>query len=294
MVAFNRFRKKGKAKAKAKKVVRAPRMTFAQKVNQIIARNVENKYTDTKQTTLPVLTVVGDVASPYNNTFNYLNWSPGSITVGIFDISQGVAINERVGNDIKIKKWILKGMVQPDPSFVGVAPTDRPTTGLKNTQTGYIDIYFGKLLNNLSPPPAQLTNFYQNGAVDISPTSRNQELLYRINKDLYKIYYHKRFKMGTGNGGTTVSNLQFPQSNDFQMTRSFGFDITKYILKNKLLKYDEIVPFPQNPDIQNLTIWAVWHPVVGEVIQNNLPISGDTVKSFYQINLVSYAEYEDA
>lgn len=292
MVAFNRFRKgKGKAKKmpKKSKVVRAPRMSFVQKVQKIIASNVENKYTNTIQTTLPVLTIAGFSAQP--TTYTHLIWSPGTTTYGLWDISQGTAINERVGNSIKIKKWILKGIIQPDPSFVGVASVNNNSNApMGNTTTGYVDVYFGRLLNNLQPPPTTLENFYQNGAVDITPISQNVETLYRVNTDLYKVYFHKRFKMSTGNVGTTTTNLNFPQSNDFNMTRTFGFDITKYILKNKMLKYDELVSFPQNSDIQNLTCWAIWHPATGNPV---LP-SGVQQSSFYSINLLSYGEYEDA
>jgi len=306
MVAFNNFRNRfRKGKGKAKKVAKAkvpPRrggMTFAKRVNAIIARNIENKYTDTKQTTLPVLTMLSGT-SPYsiaNTTYTHLTWTPGSIGVGLLDISQGTAINERVGNTIKIKRWVVKGIVQPNPSYIGVAANTNTNNGqIANTSTGYIDIYFGRLLNNLQPPPTTLENFYQNGAVDITPHSQNIENLYRVNKDLYKVYWHKRFKMSTGNVGTTTTNLNFPQSNDFQMTRSFGFDITKYILKNKQLKYDEVSSFPQQGDLNNLSLWAIWHPAVGNPVLPTPPTypGSNEQRSFYQINLVSYGEFEDA
>jgi len=298
---FNRFRKgKGKAKAKAKKPApqRGGGMTFAQKVQKIIASNVENKYTNTEQTTMTILDISMNRAEPGVNTYQYkhLVWTPGS-TTNIWRITQGVEVNQRVGNNIKIKKWIIKGIVQPDPSFVGVASVrDSSATQLGNTTTGYIDIYCGRPLNNLAPPPVELTNFYQNGNVDITPISQNIENLYRVNKDLYKIYWHKRFKMSTGNVGTTTTNLNFPQSNDFQMTRSFGFDITKYILKNKQLKYDEVSSFPQQGDLNNLSVWAIWHPAVGNPVLPTAPTypGSNEQRSFYQINLVSYGEFEDA
>ena len=287
---FNRFRKnKGKAKAKAKpKAQRAPRMSFAQRVNKIIASNVENKYTNTIQTTIPVLTISKYEGTPA--TYKHLTWTPGSTSTGLWDISQGTAVNARIGNNIKIKRWILKGIIQPHAAFVGVATANNAFAPMGNTFTGYVDVYFGRLLNNLQPPPSSLDNFYQNGAVDITPISENKEMLYRVNKDLYKVYFHKRFKMSTGNVGTTTTNLNFPQSNDFNMTRTFGFDITKYILKNKMLKYDELVAWPQSGDVQNLTLWAIFHPATGDP---TLP-SGIIQNSFYDINLMTYGEFEDA
>lgn len=303
MVAFNRFNKFRKRFQKRPKKVapkRAPPkkggMTFVQKVQKIIASNVENKYTSTEQTTLTIL----DVSSTYNpstlgydNDYKHLVWTPGS-TTNMWRLQQGVEVNQRIANSIKIKKWIIKGIVQPNPDFIGVAPQSGSGTVLGNTSTGYIDIYFGRILSNLAAPTQQLTNFYQNGNVDITPLSKNIELLYRVNRDYYKVYWHKRFKMSTGNVGTTTTNLNFPQSNDFQMTRSFGFDITQYILKNKQLKYDEQGSFPQQGDLNNLSVWAIWHPAVGNP---QLPMNASQhleQQSFYQINLVSYGEFEDA
>lgn len=279
---FNRFRKKG-VKAKAKKVApkRGGGMTFQQKVQKIIASNVENKYTDTKQATLAVLNISG------GTEYKYMTWSPGSPSVQLFDISQGVAINQRIGNGIKIKKWIIKGMIQPNTLIDGTQGVGSRVL-INNTQVGYVDIYFGKYLSNLGIIEPTLINFYQNGNVDITPTSLNQELLYRVNKDLYKVYYHKRFKMGGASQKSPLGN------DNFNLTRSFGFDITKYILKNKQLKYDEIATLPMNVDIHNLTIWAIWHPAVGDAEFVPTPTGVISQQSFYVVNLMSYAEYEDA
>lgn len=276
---FNKFRKgKGKAKAKAK-VVKAPRvppMSFAKRVNQIIARNVENKYTDTKSILL-------DVCTKTTIATTWATWVPGSSATGTFLIPQGDAVNQRDGNSIKLKRWIVKGLIQPTTRSTTVSPA----VIMPNTFTGYVDIYFGRLMNNLTAVPNTLDKMYQSGATDLTPTGAFNEQLFSINKDLYKIHYHKRFKLG---GSSNTSFYTNGQANDFNLTRSFGFDVTKYILKNKHLKFDELSTQPQNPELSNLTFWAVFHSSSGTFVGNS---SIDPQYSFYQIQLMTYAEFED-
>lgn len=284
-----------------KKYSKTPKITFAKKVNAVIARNIENKYSSTILYQAPIMTNVRvtDATVPvpsYTDTNTFFNWSAGASANNMTTISQGVAVNQRIGNKIKIKRWVIKGIIQPNDAFSNTATSGSgPATGkLINTLTGYVDIYFGKLTLNNQPPPAKLTSFYQSGATDVTPTGNTQEQLYNINRDLYKIYYHKRFKMGATNSSLTTATVG--QSNDFGLTRSFGFDITKYVLKNHMLKYDEIATVALDSNMENLTLWAIFHPAVGSV-GITVPLSTNatyTSDSFYELNCMSYFEYEDA
>jgi len=289
--------------------------SFAKRVNSVIARNVENKHTATFTYKAPVGTIVHTLTNPNTNPFTYTKvmssfvWAPG--TAGIWNLVQGTSVQDRIGNKIKIKRWVIKGLIQPNdaldmtPPGTIVAPALSTTGFSQNSQVGYVDLYFGRLVANNTTIPVQLTNFYQSGSTDLTPTGSTQEQLYRVNNDLYKVYYHKRFKMGTGQSffGTGQSLAYMPsgtgaQSNDFNMTRSFGFDITKYVLKNKSLKYDELVSTPQDINIENLCLWSVWHPATGDfatITPNSNVLGNNTInKSFYNINAMSYGEYEDA
>lgn len=250
--------------------------------------------------------------------YTFFNWVAGSSSNAMTTITQGPAVNQRIGNKIKIKRWIIKGIIQPNnaydntPSTAGTPagggqPAVQPVNGkLINTGTGYIDIYFGKLTLNNSAIPDTLQSFFQSGNTDITPTGNTQEQLYNINRDLYKIYYHKRFKMGAtalstiggtfGVGTNTNLGVTIGQSNDFGLTRSFGFDVTKYILKNHSLKFDEISTIALDSNMENLTLFAIFHPVVGNVSRTT-PVLGNVSvysKSFYELNCMSYFEYEDA
>lgn len=290
-----------------------PQISFAKKVNAVIARNVENKYSNTILYKEPVITQLQSMTSGAfgvvtTDPKKFFTWSPGNSANGMTTISQGTAVNQRVGNKIKIKRWIIKGIIQPNNSMSNAPPTGSVTANwsdgkLLNTLCGYVDIYFGKYNLNVAPVDAELTKFYQSGATDYTPTGLTTEQLYNVNRDLYKIYYHKRFKMGansTAHAGTSP-NENAAQSNGFNLTRSFGFDVCKYVLKNHILKFDEAINVALDPNMENLTMWAIFHPAAGNVgltaispIFSPYPATTSLQSSFYEINCMSYFEYEDA
>jgi len=293
MVAFKKFGKFKYKKTAAqymkflknkKPKARAPRMTFAKKVQQIISRNVENKFTDTLTYNDGVART--DAASAYT----FFAWSPGKDATGsrLFNLRQDALQNARVGNTIKLKRWIIKGMIQPVKSA---------TTIMTNSYIGYVDVYFGKLLKNTSPPVNTLVSLYQNGNLATTPTCISTDILQPTNKDAYKVYYRRRFKMGAASDDKTYDNNttmnQHSANNDFKLSATFGFDVCKYILKNKSLKYPDnnasSPPYqaPDNADILNLTIWATFTPQSGQA-------TGATARSLYSIDCLTYAEYEDA
>lgn len=319
MVAIKGKTTPRKYKPNRKKYSKAPKTTFTQKVQKIIASNIENKYTSSVDYRADVSTVTRtrDATGAFLTSAAHYVWAPGSsLSAGMFNIAQGTNIQQRIGNKIKIKRWIIKGMIQPNPDFEqapavpSTAPPPAPggtATGIsQNSFCGYIDLYFGRRMDNLQPVGNDLNKFYQNGALDITPVGNLQELLYPVNKDLYKVYFHKRFKVGAGNGfsgsGPTLAydpQPLVPGANGFGLTKSFGFDVCKYICKNKVLSFDESDTTPQNDSIENVCIWAIFHPAAGNMayveplITTSAP-SATVNKSFYQISAVSYAEYEDA
>lgn len=285
-----------------------PQVSFAKKVNAIIARNVENKYSTTILYKEPIITQLqtipaGAGSATTTGLKKFFTWSPGNSANLMTTISQGAAVNQRVGNKIKIKRWIIKGIIQPNNSFnnsqvIGDSTLNWTNGKFSNTTQGYVDIYFGKYTLNVAPVDSELTKFYQSGATDITPTGTAQEQLYNINRDLYKIYYHKRFQMGGNNNAAA-------QTNDFSLTRSFGFDVCKYVLKNHMLKYDEATTIALDANMENLTMWAIFHPAVGNVGLTPITMVQDGTtppyqaqsslqSTFYELNCMSYFEFEDA
>ena len=258
--------------------------TLVQRIQRVISANVENKYTTSKTYIAPVCVVNEDVPDP--NYLDFYTWAPGSGAANsqMFNISQGTAQNQRVGNTIKLKRWIIKGLIQP-----GVDTILDPTLAITNSDVGYVEVFFGRLLNNSSAINTELVDLYQNGATAITPDGLADTILWPINKDKYKIYWRKRFKMGALIP-QTPPNIN-TANNDFSLARTFGFDVTKYILKNKHIKYEDASVAPNDDYVSNLTLFAVFYPVVGSL---NVPAEADKTPSYYSLNVQSYAEYEDA
>jgi len=269
-----------------KAIIRRPKATsFAKRVNQVISRNVENKFTNT-------LTYNDAIArTDAVSAYTFFSWTPGKNATGsrLFNLEDSSLQNGRIGNAIKLKRWIIKGIIQPVLSA---------STTMTNSNVGYVDVYFGKLMNNSAPPSNTLAKLYQNGATQTTPTCLSTDMLNPLNKDQYKVYYHRRFKMGAASDPDTYSvtaatAAQHPGNNDFKLSQTFGFDVCKYILKNKSVKYDDFTtsasPFlpPNNADMLNLTIWATYTPQTGQA-------TGASAKTLYNIDCLTYAEYEDA
>jgi len=263
-----------------------PMVTFQKRVQKIISSNIENKCTDTL--------TYNDAVARYDATsaaYKFFTWTPGADATGsrLFALDIGARQNSRVGNTIKLKRWIIKGLIEPVVS---------ESRQLSYSNVGYVDIYFGKLLKNTSPPTTALTHLYQSGSTAITPTCLAPDTLNTLNKDTYKVYYRRRFKMGAASDPDTYSTTastaqQHPASNDFKLSQTFGFDVCKYILKNKHLKYDDFSQTttafsPDNAEIVNLTIWATWTPITGQ------STSTADSKTLYNINCLTFAEYEDA
>ena len=299
---FNRFRKRGKKVVKKAKVQRVPRMTFAQKVNKIIARNLENKYTITANSVSAVgrlTTTGGPSPTPIVTQFGWYAYSPQALD-SIFDISQGVGETQRIGNKIKLKRWVLKGSIQPTQQFI----SGFGGQAAANSTIGYVDVYFGRYNNNVSRVSSNLTSLYQVGRTDTTPTGSQGDKLARINKNLYKIYWHRRFKVGMGSNViynvsppayTAFNGVTLPAGEGFKPAVTFGFDICKFICKNRIINYDELDASPQDNMLGNLTLFATFIPIAQDLTYSGTPSGTPIVNdTFYQIYTTTYAEYEDA
>lgn len=261
-----------------------PMVSFAKRVQKIIAQNVENKYTHTITQANPVAGV--QQGSP--DQYYFYVWAPGADMSGsrMFNLPCGVLQNERIGNTIKLKRWIIKGIIEP--------VTDESEQMLGG-MTGFVDIYFGRYTNNIHSVTNDLGGLYQDGGTTKTPTCTSTDQLQCLNKDNYKVYYHRRFKMGAQFEQGT-GRLQSPANNDFSLSRTFGFDVCKYVCKDRHLKYPDAsgtapnyTP-PNDADMQNLTLWATFSPWTKQA----LPQATGFFKTLYHINAISYAEYEDA
>jgi len=275
-----------KAKAKRRGAKRAGKkmMTFDQRVTAVLSRNIEDKYTDTKTALLPVCSIVG-AAPPVGNLYTWARFAPSASgdPNGIWNIQQGVGNESRVGNKIKVKKWLIKGLIQPvdnaDPAFT-----------IAESYVGYVTVYLGRL-NTTQPGgnvvPGDLHNLLQEGNQALAPTGSAWEMMYATNTDRYKVYAKKTFKVGQS--FSVAANPGKWENNDFNLTSKFTFDVTKYVFKNRHIMYDDNAPEPQNFDMGSLCVWCTFQPAVGIFTVN---LGAQT--SFYQVQFLSYGQYEDA
>lgn len=272
-----------KTKAKRRGVKRAGKkmMTFDQRVTAVLSRNIEDKYTRTKQEFVPV------VAIDLNNLYKWGLFFPSQVgdAGGIWNMGQGVGNETRVGNKIKCKKWLVKGMIQPNLSI------DEDVV-LSHSQVGYVTVYLGRLNGgNANGPnvPGDLAGLFQEGNTSVTPLGAAFESMYATNTDRYKVYAKKTFKVGQ-QFALTVPSVPGYENNDFNLTARFTFDVTKYVFKNRHIMYDDQNTNPMNFDMGSLCCWVTWQPAVGAL--NHM--ANMNQESFYTVQFVSYGMYEDA
>jgi len=141
-----------------------------------------------------------------------------------------------------------------------------------------------------------LPGLLQNGNSSIAPYGTQFDRLYPINRDLYKVFWERTFKMGNAGANPTIGSptiaTYYPVqgNNDFKMVESFGLDVCKYIGKDAKITYNDNSNVAITPAfLNNITLAAYWSPFTGDLapstVNNNI---------WFKINLVSYFEYEDA
>jgi len=283
-----------KKRATIKRATRKPRKTIrgAAKssvknvramVKKEISKNIENKITTNASSEQSILTINYDSTS-MKYIFDYFSWSPEN-DGNVLELEQGTAQNQRIGNTIKLKRWVIKGSVYYDPAAI----SENQNVYFPQQQ-GYVDLYFGRQLNMANVIPSTLLDLYQNGGSTFTPGGQLIERTYSINKDVYKIYWHKRYKIGNSGPTTVGSNVG---NNDYKLNQEFGFDICKLVCKNKILKYSDSSNVTEDQLVNSLTLFATFTMPNQNVLTE---YTGDTnlYYSPVKISATSYAEYEDA
>ena len=242
-----------------------------------LSKNIENKRTYTYNTQNPVAQVQY-LASYWLLVNNWHNL--------IFGMNQGVGEQQRLGNQIRLKRWVIKGMISP--SIGGVQYDENAY--LFYSQQGYLTLYFGKQKDGVAMT-SSLTGLFDSGNGQVDPNGSQLQSMYPLNTDRYKIYWKKRFKLSPSYGANATTRLS--PNNDFDCVRTFGFDVCKYILKNAVLKYNDTSTAPYNQTLHDLGFFATWTPAIGDMA-SPFPQGSALMPHFYRVNLTSYAEYEDA
>lgn len=189
-------------------------------------------------------------------------------------IPQGVGQGERIGNSIKIKRAIVKGVLYPELGDQRACLLD-------------VNIYILRVrtANNLNDAYQVIINsMFQDGDTDVPLTGVLTDNVLPINKDRIILYKHLVRKVGyavndevTG-PGSLVTALP---NNDYKVNNSFSIDCTKYVTKNQ--RFNDANNFPTN----ELT-WVVFSPVPATNQLNG--VNENTVNCSFSISV----EYTDA
>lgn len=260
---------------------------FTKRVQKIVDRSLKNTPTN-------CIRNVGAILRINDNTSTTRRWYVFTPGLDVFKRNMGGLTPTSVnypfeGQSIKIKKWWIKGTICYDESLPSI-------TTLTQTEVGYVDIYLMRTRVQSGTIPETLPNFYQSGHDTLPCNAARSELMFPINLNTYKIYAHKRFKMGAAwvrQDGVPASSVN-EQNNDFSFAKTFSIDVTKYVGKNHIVRFPEQDENSTDNMLGTLGLVAVFHPACGDVGTPTPGLTGLVYKSAFSMDCVSWGEYETA
>lgn len=147
-------------------------------------------------------------------------------------IARGTNGAERVGQEIRIKKVMLKCNFQTTPvNGDNLIPTPQ-----------IVKLYFGYGKSNLGIArgalPSAALDFFKFGGVNAQPQGDVRDLNKTINKDLYTIVKKSRhIKIGNSRYFQGQISDQDFNNNDFNLFQAYSADLTKFYIKDQ--KFNE-------------------------------------------------------
>lgn len=195
-------------------------------VKKEIARQAENKQADI---------VAGYQIGPYSGTFwNTTGIIPITPYDGFITILQGTGQNNRIGNQVRTRKVILRGVLFPNIFNATSNPSPKPME---------IKFFFGhhKISSTILPQSASFNAFYQNGSGSSTFTNNLLDLLKPINKDTWTVKKTFTYKIGYADANSSTG-VNYISNNDFKLNRKFSIDLTKYC--PKVLKWNDNATTP--------------------------------------------------
>jgi len=223
--------KKPKKAMPKRRVAKPSTKTIKSIVKKEIARNVENKQTSC------YLNAVG-MTNIGNNTV-WSNAGSGLIPISPYtsfvNVTQGTAQGQRIGNEIKTVKSVIKMVMIPRAYDGAVNPQPVPLD---------VQIIFFKVKGQDAGYP-DLTGFWQNGNSQTNLTGTLNDLIQVVNTDKFIYLGQKIVKLGTASytgNGTSIPDQYFA-NNDYKFNQILKFDVTKYLNKNYRFNDNDAVPY---------------------------------------------------
>lgn len=212
-----------------RRISRRPKITGLVKkiVKQAIARNVENKRLTTEFT--KNLFHSGAGANFTNN--NVIALCPNAGTGYLYQMVQGVGQQQRIGNQVRLKKLLFRGIMAPNPYNATTNPTPNPVM---------IQMFIISMKRNVpSSSIAEVNNIFQNtffanGSTSLGALGTLYDAVTPINTDQVTLHYKRTFKLGFENySGVTggADTGQTKASNDYKLNQRFSINLAKYMTK---------------------------------------------------------------
>jgi len=229
-----RARTKSTRKPKSKKTNKSSiPQSVKRYVSTIVSRNVETKVAD--QITADNVAVL-----PYGmqttHTFTTLNLNQ------IFQgVTQGTGKGQRIGDEIKVKDLKFQGFINWDSSKLN--------DELYSHIPMYVKMFVFRRQNSLDNPATWTgpdgvgeTTILMDGNNATFPINRLTDFNTKFNRDTYRIFKTKTFKLGpSAVGSTPTASGQW--NNDFKFSQRFSIDLSKHV---NLVKYSEGQNYQQN------------------------------------------------
>lgn len=199
-----------------KKARKSSYSTFAKKVRQIISRSAEKKQIDTTIT---------------HTTFGSNATASGALVIPLLPnaatmtLAQGTAVNQRLGNRIRVKKVTFRGCIVPAPYSASFNAAPEPQ---------HVKFYFMSYKDTPNIPLNQnATPFYRSSATTSAMGGTGADPYLQIDHESITVYHEAVFTVGFSSysdaGG--IVNMQYYKSNDVPVKQEFSFDVTKWCPK---------------------------------------------------------------
>lgn len=205
-----------------------PKKNLVKTIKQVIHSQVENKVAS-QYAVNQLITYAG-----ISTTASFINLTP--------TVSQGVSVQQRVGNCIRVVKARIHGCVnvrpydatfnpQPSPVMIKMWLCRRKQTNIQ--QTGL-------------PTLSDFNNFFQSGATSTGFQSNVLDTILRSNSEVWSVFSSKTVTLQNGYyaGATAPTTAIIGQA--YKVSAPFSFDFTKHL---GLCKYNDNVTYPQNKEL---------------------------------------------
>lgn len=211
------LRRSGARRARVGRVRRGSRVSVKRVVKSMLSREIETKSRQTDADEVAMGYPLGP-SWPNNNVIP-LGFNPAGL-----QILQGAGEGQRVGNKIRVKRvrwnFVIRAM-----------PYNSSTNPLPQAQNVRIVLFYSRPAPTATPNP--ISDFFELNNTTQAIEGTLQDMIAPINEDTYRKLAERSFRIGWqdyfgagGVGATTTGS-----NNDYKLTATLKWDITKYLPK---------------------------------------------------------------